>query len=230
LTELQASVEQLAELSDDADRVRHLNVLAGQAAPMFAVQADNVKRRLLFIDDSRMQVEQLIHEHLQFNNAIKPTIEAAKQAFSLSSREIIEATERSIDHLNQMSMKGLFPILMVSVQATNMAQAISAGYRAETEAEIDATWRSFVLANSVASRQLGELEQNRALAGLLVSSLYARCSVNSPAWGLATPMSLTAVGSNSGAPSMAPRSRRCRSASWRSASPRSKLSSSARSM
>src|SRR5690606_40910762 len=32
LTELQASVEQLAEPSDDADRVRRLNVLANQAA------------------------------------------------------------------------------------------------------------------------------------------------------------------------------------------------------
>ncbi|MGH6916121.1 MAG: PAS-domain containing protein, partial [Geminicoccaceae bacterium] len=167
LSELRASVEQLAELSDDAARVRHLSVLASQAAPMFAVQADNVKRRLLFGEQSRMKVARLIREHLKFNSAIKPTIEAEKQAFSLSSRRIIEATEQSVDHLNQMSMKGLFPILMLRIQATNMAQAISAGYRTGTEAEIDAAWRSFVSANSVASRQLGELEQNQALAALL---------------------------------------------------------------
>jgi signal transduction histidine kinase/uncharacterized small protein (DUF1192 family) len=167
LSELQASVEQLAELSDDADRVRRLSVLASQAAPMFAVQADNVKRRLLFGEQSRLRVERLIHEHLQFNNAIKPTIEAEKQAFSLASRKIIDATEQSVDHLNQMSMKGLFPILMLRVQANNIAQAISAGYRADTEAGIDAAWRSFVSANSVASRQLSDLEKNQALAGLL---------------------------------------------------------------
>ena len=167
LVELQASVEQLAELSDDAARVRHLNVLASQAAPTFAVQADNVKRRLLVAEQSRIKVAQLIAEHLQFNNAIKPTIEAEKQAFALSSRKIIEATEQSVDHLNQMSMKGLFPILMLHIQASNIAQAISAGYGAQTEAEIDAAWRGFVSANSLASRQLSELERNQALGGLL---------------------------------------------------------------
>jgi signal transduction histidine kinase/HAMP domain-containing protein len=167
LTELQASVEQLAELSDDAGRVRRLNVLAGQVASMFEAQADNVKTRILFAEQSRMRVDRLIHEHLEFNNAIKPTIEAEKQAFSLSSRKIIDATEQAVDHLNQMSMKGLFPILTLRVQANNIAQAISAGYRAATEAEIDAAWRSFVSANSLISRQLGDLERNQALAGML---------------------------------------------------------------
>jgi signal transduction histidine kinase len=167
LIELRASVEQLAELSDDAARVRHLSVLASQAAPMLAVQADNAKRRLLFGERSRMKVERLIHEHLEFSGLIKPIIEADRQAFSLSSRDIIDATEQSVDNLNQMSMKGLFPILMLRVQANNIARAISTGYRAGTEAEIDAAWRSFVSANSVASRQLSDLEQNEALAGLL---------------------------------------------------------------
>ena len=167
LTELQASVEQLALLSDDADRVRRLDVLAGQIAPLFEVQGNNVKRRLLFAEQSRSKVAQLIDEHLRFNNAIKPTIEADKQAFALSSRRIIEATEQSVDHLNQMSMKGLFPILMLRFQASKMAQAIIAGYRADTEAEIDAPWQAFVSANSIVSRHLGELERNQALAGLL---------------------------------------------------------------
>ena len=167
MTELQASVEQLAELRDDADRVRHLNVLATQAAAMFEAQADNVEGRLLFAEQSRIKVAQLAEEHLRFNNAIEPAIMAEKQAFSSSSREIVEATEQSVDHLNQISMKGLFPILMLRVEADNIAQAVSAGYRAETEAEIDASWRSFVAANSVASRQLDELERNQPLAGLV---------------------------------------------------------------
>jgi signal transduction histidine kinase/uncharacterized small protein (DUF1192 family)/HAMP domain-containing protein len=167
LAELQPSVEQLAELSDDADRVRRLNILAGRVAPLVKIQADNVRGRLFLADRSRLKVAQLIDEHLRFNNAIKPTIEADKQAFALSSRKIIDATEQSLDHLSQLSMKGLFPILMLRVQATAMARALSAGSRAATDAEIDTTWQSFVAANSVASRQLDELERNQSLAGLL---------------------------------------------------------------
>jgi signal transduction histidine kinase len=166
LGELQAGVDLLAELSDDAEGVRRLGALAGRVARMIEVQADNVEGRRVLAERSHRRMEQLIDEHLRFNNAIVPTIEAAKLAFAVSSQQIVEATEQSVDHLNQLSMRGLFPVLMLRVQANNMARALGAGQRAETAAGIDEPWQSFVGASSVASRQLAEIERNPALAGL----------------------------------------------------------------
>ena len=167
MSELETAIENLARLSEEAESVRRVNVLAQQVASTLVVQIDSVHARLDLTERSRAAVDALAAEHLRFNAAIQPIIKAEEQAFLISSEGVIDNTERSVARVNQISMKGLLPILLLRVQASNLAYAIGSTRKATTQDEVDSLWQKFVAANSVASRQFNVLEQNDALAGFL---------------------------------------------------------------
>jgi len=167
MRELETAIENLARLSEKAESVRRVNVLAQQVASTLVVQINNVNARLALAERSRAAVETLASEHPRFNAAIQPIIKAEEQAFLISSQAVIEKTEISVAQANQLSMTGLLPILLLRVQASNLVHAIRSTRKATTQDEVDVLWQEFVAANSVASRQFNLLEQNDALAGFL---------------------------------------------------------------
>ncbi|MFQ6017109.1 MAG: adenylate/guanylate cyclase domain-containing protein [Kiloniellaceae bacterium] len=167
MSELRAAVEDLARLSGDAESIRKMNLLADKVASTLVVQTKSVTERLGLAKQSHANVEALAGEHVRFNASIQPIIEVAMEEFRVSSAGVIENTDQSIKRLNELTMKGLLPILLLRVQANNMAQAIGAVPTATTPEQIDSLWQAFVSANSVASRQFKTLQQNKALAEFL---------------------------------------------------------------
>jgi class 3 adenylate cyclase/phosphoglycerate-specific signal transduction histidine kinase len=167
VSELRAAVEGLARLSGEAESIRKMNVLTDKVASTLVVQTHSVTERLGLAKQSRANVEALAAEHVRFNASIQPIIEVEMQEFRISSSSVIENTDQSIKRLNAWTMKGLLPILLLRVQANNMAKAIGAARTATTPEQIDSLWQAFVSANSVASRQFRTLQQNKALAEFL---------------------------------------------------------------
>ena len=167
VSELRAAVEDLARLSGEAESIRKMNVLTDKVASTLAAQTYSVTERLGLAKQSHANVEALAAEHVRFNASIQPIIEVAMEEFRVSSAAVIEKTDQSIKRLNELTMKGLLPILLLRVQANNMTKAIGAARTATTPEQIDSLWQAFVSANSVASRQFKTLQQNKALAEFL---------------------------------------------------------------
>jgi class 3 adenylate cyclase/methyl-accepting chemotaxis protein len=167
VSELRAAVEDLARLSGEAESIRKMNVLTDKVASTLAAQTYSVTERLGLAKQSHANVEALAAEHVRFNASIQPIIEVAMEEFRVSSASVIENTDQSIKRLNELTMKGLLPILLLRVQVNNMAKAIGAARTATTPEQIDSLWQAFVSANSGASRQFKTLQQNKALAEIL---------------------------------------------------------------
>ncbi|MCK5366485.1 MAG: hypothetical protein KAR22_26095, partial [Gammaproteobacteria bacterium] len=164
VSELRAAIEDLARLSGEAESIRKMNVLTDKVASTLANQTFSVTERLGLAKQSHANVQALAAEHVRFNVSIQPIVEVAMEEFRVSSADVIENTDQSIKRLNALTMKGLLPILLLRVQANNMAKAIDAARTATTPEQIDSLWQAFVSANSVASRQFKTLQKNRALA------------------------------------------------------------------
>ncbi len=167
VSELRAAIEDLARLSGEAESIRKMNVLTDKVASTLENQTYSVTERLGLAKQSHANVQSLTAEHVRFNASIQPIVEVAMEEFRVSSADVIENTDQSIKRLNALTMKGLLPILLLRVQANNMAKAISAARTATTPEQIDSLWQAFVSANSVASRQFKTLQKNKALAEFL---------------------------------------------------------------
>jgi signal transduction histidine kinase/DNA-binding response OmpR family regulator len=177
-SQLQNAIEKLAWLSEDEQSVRRLNVLTSEVESTLAVQTKHVAARLALNQQSHAIAEAISHEHLRFNALVHPVINAEKQAFLRLGAGVIEKTTQSVQQLDQMNMKGLAPILLFRVEATNMADAIATASTATTEAELDRLWQSFVTANSDAYNYVKALHENESLAGFVdthvVEELFSR--------------------------------------------------------
>ena len=167
MSDLRAAVEDLTKLGQEAKRMRKMNALADKLASTLVAQTKSVTERLGLAKQSHANIEALAAEHVRFNASIQPIIEVAMEEFRVSSAAVIEKTDQSIKRLNELTMKGLLPILLLRVQANNMTKAIGAARTATTSEQIDSLWQAFVSANSVASRQFKTLQQNKALAEFL---------------------------------------------------------------
>ena len=167
MSDLRAAVEDLTKLGQEAKRMRKMNALADKLASTLVTQTKSVTERLGLAKQSHANIEALAAEHVRFNASIQPLIELEMQEFRVSSSGVIENTDQSIKRLNEFTMNGLLPILLLRIEANNMAEAIGAASTATTDEKIDTLWRGFVTANSVASLQITVLEQNKTLAEFL---------------------------------------------------------------
>lgn len=166
IRELRAAVENLARHTKETESIRRMNSLADEVAATLAVQTRSVAERLALAKQSRANVEATAAEHLRFNSSIRLIIEIAMEEFRTSSASVIKNTDQSIKRLNELTMKGLLPILLLRLQANYMVQAIESA-RTATPEQIETLWQAFVSANSVASRQLKTLQRNKDLAKFL---------------------------------------------------------------
>ena len=164
---LQSEVEKLARLSEETESVRNLVALADEVATTLAVQTEKVRVRLALAEKLRVTVEALAHEHIRFNAVIQPLVEVEKRAIRTSTLEVAKNSRESVRRLNQLTMKGLLPILLLRVHASNMARMIIAASSATTEEEVDALWQDFVTENSNAYTQLDNLRGNDILLDAL---------------------------------------------------------------
>jgi adenylate cyclase len=166
ISELRSAVEDLAHLSGDTEGVRRLLTLVQALDSNMLVQRDNAEARLSFNDQSRAAIEALAAEHRTFNATIKPLIASEELEFSKSGDAILNNTSRSVSELNQMSMKGLLPILSLRFQLSEMGDAVREVLVATMPAEIAEAQRRFAAASAMAVRQVKILGKNTALTNL----------------------------------------------------------------
>ena len=163
MIQLRTEVDRLAHLSGETENVRNMKALADVVASTLSVQTENVRIRLALDEQLRAIVDALAHEHIRFNAVIHPLVEVEKRSIRSSTLEVAENSRESIRRLNQLTMKGLLPVLLLRVHASNMARMIIAASNASTEEEVHGLWQGFVSENSDAYIQLGNLRDNEAL-------------------------------------------------------------------
>jgi adenylate cyclase len=166
MVELRAAVEKLADLSENAEGVRKLLSLAEGLGSSMLAERDNAEARLTLNEQSRTAVDGLTLEHRRFNAAVAPLIAAKEATFLSSSEDIRQGTARAVAELNQMSMKGLLPILLLRFQLSKMGEAVRVVPAATTSAEVDALQKDFSAASAMAARQLSILRANTSLTNL----------------------------------------------------------------
>jgi signal transduction histidine kinase/DNA-binding response OmpR family regulator len=166
MVELHGAVEDLAALSENTEGVRKLLKLAQGLGSNMLVQRDNAEARLSLNEQSRAAIEALASEHRIFNATIIPLIASEEAEFIRSSEEILEDTSQSVAELNQMSMRGLLPILLLRSELSDMGGAVRDVLTAKTPAEIVYAQREFSAASAMATRQLAILRENTALTNL----------------------------------------------------------------
>jgi signal transduction histidine kinase/DNA-binding response OmpR family regulator len=166
MVELRVAVEDLAALSENTEGARKLLKLAQELSSNMLVQRDNAEARLSLNEQSRAAIEALASEHRIFNAAIVPLIASEEAKYVRSSDEILEDTSQSVAELNQMSMRGLLPILLLRSELSDMGDAVRDVLAAKTPAEIVDAQREFSAASAMATRQLAILRENTALTNL----------------------------------------------------------------
>ena len=135
ISELRSAVEDLAHLSGDSEGVRRLLTLAQTLDSNMLVQRDNAGGA----PQSQREVPRRHRSlgrrapHLQCDDQ---TPDCRELEFSKSGDAILNNTSRSVSELNQMSMKGLLPILSLRFQLSEMGDAVREALGATTPAEI----------------------------------------------------------------------------------------------
>jgi adenylate cyclase len=166
IVELGEAVGDLADLSENTEGVRKLLKLAQGLGSNMLVQRDNAEARLSLNEQSRAAIEALASEHRIFNGAVIPLIASEEAHFLRSSDGILQDTSQSVAELNQMSMKGLLPILLLRSQLSEMGDAVRDVLGAAKPVEIVDAQRRFSAASAMATRQLKMLRENTALTDL----------------------------------------------------------------
>jgi signal transduction histidine kinase len=167
MIQLRTEVDTLARLSGETANVQNLQTFAEDVASSLAIQTENVRARLALAEQLRAIVEALSRGHIRFNAVIQPLVEVEKRYIRSATLEVAENSRESVRKLNQLTMKGLLPILLIRVHASNMARMIIAASSASTEEEVHALWVSFVSENADANIQFDNLRDNAALAEFL---------------------------------------------------------------
>ncbi len=167
MIQLRTEIENLSRLGEREERVRRLATLADNVATKLAEQTELIRARIALVDRSRAVVDALANEHIRFNAVIQPQVEVEKRAIRGATLEVADSSRESVQRLNQLTMKGLLPTLLIRVHASNMARIIIAAGTATSEEEIHSLWQSFVSENSGAFIQLDDLRANEMLADAL---------------------------------------------------------------
>jgi hypothetical protein len=167
MIQLDTEINTLARLSGETENVRNLKALAGEVATSLTVQTANVRIRIAIAEQLGVMVETLAQEHIRFNAVIQPQVEVEKRAIRSTTLEVAESSRESVKRLNQLTMRGLLPILLLRVHASNMGRMIIAAGSATTEEEVHSLWEGFVAENVDAYIQLDNLRDNEMVADLL---------------------------------------------------------------
>jgi signal transduction histidine kinase/DNA-binding response OmpR family regulator/HAMP domain-containing protein len=129
---------------------------------MAAELAQTVADRLTISGQLGETMNALADEHLHFNSAIEPLISRELALLDAESARVATHTDDSLQRLNDISFKGLIPILGISLEITKMKEALASAASAETEVLVDRYWGEFVRSSSVVSRNIEQIKRNPA--------------------------------------------------------------------
>jgi len=129
--------------------------------------AETVGARLKLAGEVTSAVQALANDHLAFVDAIRPLL-AREMAFLDSTRgRVIGDTRETVDRLNEISFKGLIPVLNIGAQVAKMKEALRSGETAPTVERRDLAWGEFVAASAVIGRNMDVLGASPAVAAIL---------------------------------------------------------------
>lgn len=132
--------------------------------------ARTVEERLRLSGLLSDRIQLLADRHLEFNLAIEPLISRELALLGAESERVATHTTESLSRLNDISFKGLIPILSTNVELARMQESLAAASTAGSEAMLDTYWGEFVRSSSMISRNIDEIKSNASAAGVIDSA------------------------------------------------------------
>jgi signal transduction histidine kinase/DNA-binding response OmpR family regulator/HAMP domain-containing protein len=124
--------------------------------------AATVDERLKFSRYLSERIQNLVGKHAKFNSSVAPLISRTLTLLGSEAELVANHTNESLRRLNDMSFKGLIPILSMNLQLAKMQDSLDGAFIADTNAILDKYWSEFVRSTSVLSRNIEEIKGNAA--------------------------------------------------------------------
>ena len=170
--------DKLVQAGVERDTTTRFNDLVVSVDSLATRLASTITMRLKIAEDLRGRVQTLASEHIKFNAAIEPLVASKLKFLGASSELVAKNTEDSVKRLNEISFKGLIPLLSINAQLVKMKEALRSGIAADSEQMVDSAWGDFVSSSSVAVRQIDQLERNESISKIVdikqLSELFKR--------------------------------------------------------
>ncbi|TNE46678.1 MAG: response regulator [Sphingomonadales bacterium] len=160
-------IDHLQSMSIGSDAAWTLQQYVVDVDKMAAELALSVDQRLNLSGLLEEQIRALAQQHSQFNASIDPLISRELGLLDAESGQVVTHTEDSLRRLNDMSFKGLIPILSINVQIAQMREALTSAAAADTVEKLDRSWSAFVGSSSVVSRNIEEIKGNAAASEVI---------------------------------------------------------------
>jgi signal transduction histidine kinase/DNA-binding response OmpR family regulator/HAMP domain-containing protein len=160
ISELGAVTVGLETASGLEEHVEDVDALTGQLAA-------TVDKRLKLSGQLSARIQALADQHLEFNSSIEPLISRELALLGSESERVVTHTDESLRRLNDISFKGLIPILSINVQLAKMQNSLAGASSVETESLLDRYWSEFVRSSSVISRNIEEIGLNRSASEVI---------------------------------------------------------------
>ena len=141
-----------------------LNRFVADVEELATELASTVEMRLQLHDQLSEKIQGLAGEYTRFNASIEPLVAQQLRFLGTESERVTVNTEETVSRLNDISFKGLIPLLSINAQLATMKEALRAAYGANAVTNLNDAWGEFVASSSVITRNLGELRGNAAVS------------------------------------------------------------------
>lgn len=153
-------IGQLEASGTAAETVASLEASVGDVEALSQTLAKTVTRRLDLAAALNERIQRLARTHGEFNDSMAPLIAGQLAVLRAESDRVNASTEASVDHLNDLSVRGLIPLLGMQVQLGIMERALTDALSVSSEESLRKAWHAFVTSSSVAARNVEELREN----------------------------------------------------------------------
>ncbi len=163
IDDAKAIVSGLDETGIDEQTYGQLETLMSEVEALTEELAAEVGAKLRLAERLNERVQALAAAHLRFNESIRPLVERELSFLDRTADQVIAGTRDAVGLLNEISFRGLIPVLSVNAQLVKMEEALRNGAQAPDERVLDEAWGAFVEASSVISRNIDVLESTDAV-------------------------------------------------------------------
>lgn len=163
----QELIDNLQGMSGGSDTASTLKQYVADVDDMATELARSVEQRLNLSARLEEQIRALSQHHSRFNASIDPLISHELELLDAESGQVVTNTEESLRRVNDMSFKGLIPILSINLQIAQMREALASAVSADAKTELDRSWSAFVGSSSVVSRNIEEIRGNVAAGAVI---------------------------------------------------------------
>lgn len=148
----------------DRQTEARLNRFVADVEELATELASTVEMRLQLDEQLSEKIQGLAGEYTKFNASIAPLVSQQLQFLGTESERVTANTEKTVSRLNDISFKGLIPLLSINAQLATMKEALRVAFEADAETRLDDAWSDFVASSSVITRNLRELRGNAAVS------------------------------------------------------------------